>query len=403
MLNFVSLLSACFCNALCFPVVTIRLRKAMNTYKKMVQIPRMRQREKKNICLPPSPSFLIILMGSLGDVTRGLCLVSRLKHCFPDCTVTWLIEPKCREIVSAHPMIDHVWVFNRTDWKRGLKDILNRLRNSRFDCVLDLQRHFKSGLFSFFSGARYRLGFHPKNTKEGNWVFNNTYIPYVNEFYPKIFHYLKFTEFLGCQKSDTPSQARARLQSQGLDFGFSGDSLSSFVPDVLSEIKAPLIAIILGSTWVTKEWFFEKYLELIRELLEMRPLHMVMVDTMAKYPMASELANRINSPRLINLVGRTSILELAAVLKRATAAVGPDCGSAHIAAAVGTPYVTLFGPTSPQRTASYGSEHLVVSKNLDCAPCYKRKCPRRDVLCMRAIQVKDVKQKILEALHLTEN
>ena len=79
-------------------------------------------------------------------------------------------------------------------------------------------------------------------------------------------------------------------------------------------------------------------------------------------------------------------------------AVGPDCGSAHIAAAVGTHYVTIFGPTDPARTAPFGSEHLVVSKNPACAPCYKRKCPGKGLACLNAITADDVLQKILQGV-----
>jgi len=359
----------------------------------------------KPISLPASPSILIILMGSLGDVTRGFCLVSQIKRCFPESTITWLVEPKCEQIVTIHPLIDDVMVFNRSNWvKGGLKDILCRLRKKEFDCVLDLQRHLKSGFFSFVTGAKYRIGFNPKNTKEGNWRFNNIYIPRMDESYPKIFHYLKFTELLGCplrrQYAEySPSQSRALLQSGELDFGFSEAGLLSRAADVVSKVRHPFIAMVLGSSWGSKEWLFDGYAGLIRELLDTTDRHIVMVDTPEKYDMACDLEREIKSSRLINLVGQTDLPELAAVLQQAEVAVGPDCGSAHIAAAVGTPYVTLFGPTSHQRTAPFGCEHLIVDKGLDCAPCYKRKCPGKGLACMHAIKAEDVKEKILQVLN----
>ncbi|MEW6076588.1 MAG: glycosyltransferase family 9 protein [Thermodesulfobacteriota bacterium] len=350
------------------------------------------------IRLPENPSFLIILMGSLGDVARGLVVVSQIKKKFPAASISWLVEPKCRELVTYHPLIDQVLFFNRTNWKQGgLKDIFRELRQRHFDCVLDLQRHFKSGLFSFLSGARYRIGFHPDDAKEGNWLFNNIHIPAQDKFYPKLFHYLKFTEYLECHPAYAPSQSRSLFESGALDFGFSGPGLSSLASEILSGITSPYAAVVLGSSWVSKEWPVEGYSRLIQEMITTTPWNIVMVDTKEKYPMACDLEKRVNSARLINLVGRTSILELAAVLKQAAIAVGPDCGSAHIAAAVGTPYVTIFGPTSPERTAPFGSEHLVVSANVPCAPCYKRKCPGKNMICMSAIQAEDVMRKIRQA------
>ena len=98
------------------------------------------------------------------------------------------------------------------------------------------------------------------------------------------------------------------------------------------------------------------------------------------------------------MVGKTSLLELVAVLKAATVGVGPDSGPGHLAAAGGTPYVSLFGPTAPARTAPYGSEHLVVQSGVSCAPCYKKRCPGLGRLCMRLISVEAVHKKLSEAL-----
>ncbi len=349
--------------------------------------------------LPEAPSFLIILMGSLGDVTRGLCLVSLIKNRFPESTITWLIEPKCEGIVTVHPLIDEILVFNRANWQQGgLTGILYELRKRPFDCVLDLQRHLKSGFFSFVTGAACRIGFHRANAKEGNWLFNNIHIPRMDEAYPKIFHYLKFTELLGCHTAFDPSRSRELFKSQALDFGFSKNALSSNAEKVLPKLKPPFMAVVLGSSWVSKEWHFKGYADLIRDLLQETSLNMVMVDTGAKYQMACDLEHEISNARLINLVGQTSLPELAAVLQQAEAAVGPDCGSAHIAAAVGTHYVTIFGPTDPSLTAPFGSEHLIVKKPLDCAPCYKRKCPGKNLACLNAITAEDVKQKLFQVI-----
>ena len=352
---------------------------------------------RPEIRLPEAPAFLIILMGSLGDVARGLCLVALLKQRFPNCVITWLVEPKCRDILTVHPLIDHVLLFDRKRWRQGLKDIVRELRGRHFDCVLDLQRHFKSGCFSRLSGAPYRLGFHPRNAKEGNWLFNNRHIPFQDEFYPKLFHYLKFTEYLGCHPEFLPAQSRAMLASGVLDFGFSGLATTALAGDVAAVVEKPFIALVLGSSWVSKEWTFTGYTALIKKILAATPKKIVMLDTPAKLPMARDLAQEVDDARLINLVGRTSLPELAFVLQRADLAVGPDCGSAHVAAAVDTPYIALFGPTAPELTAPFGSEHLVVNKRLSCSPCYKRRCPEKSA-CLTSIQAADVFEKIEEVL-----
>jgi ADP-heptose:LPS heptosyltransferase len=98
------------------------------------------------------------------------------------------------------------------------------------------------------------------------------------------------------------------------------------------------------------------------------------------------------------LVGKTSLLEVIAVLAAAAAGVGPDSGPAHLSAAVGTPFVTLFGPTPPIRNTPYKCENLVVQSDLDCVPCYKKDCSDRDRECMQKVTVEMVEKKISEAL-----
>ena len=98
--------------------------------------------------MPPSPSILIILMGSLGDVARGLCLVSHIKANLPQSRITWLAEPNGKELVGLHPQIDNIIMFNRAWSIRAVWDLYCQLRAVHFDITLDLQRHLKSGFFS---------------------------------------------------------------------------------------------------------------------------------------------------------------------------------------------------------------------------------------------------------------
>jgi len=115
---------------------------------------------------------------------------------------------------------------------------------------------------------------------------------------------------------------------------------------------------------------------------------------------AKAIGAGVDQPGLINLVDKTSLMELTAVLKAAVVGIGPDSGPGHLAAAVGTPFVTLFGPTSPKRTAPFGYEDLVVTSAPGCAPCYKKQCPEGHKQCMYRIKTRQVAEKISKALEL---
>ena len=336
-----------------------------------------------------SPSILIILMGSLGDVARALCLVSHIKNNMPESRITWLVEPKWAELVGSHPQIDKMIVFNRPRGVPAVWDLYKDIAQEGFDITLDLQRHFKSGFFSLLSRAKRRIGFNQRNAKEFNWLFNNEQIDYFNDELPKLRHYLKFTEYLGLSEPTS------------LEFGLSSLDSKSVAPSIVSEIMRPFIAVVMGSSWESKDWFPDEYYRLVKNILSSGKRMVVLLGDHSVSAKALTLSEKVSSSGLINLVEKTSLLELVAVLKTAAVAVGPDSGAGHLAAAVGTPYVSLFGPTSPKRTAPYGSEHLVVQSKANCAPCYKKQCPGLGKLCMRLVSVEAVEEKLSEALHQT--
>jgi len=336
---------------------------------------------------PPSDcSILILLMGSLGDVVRGLYLVSHLKDTLHRSKITWLIEPKWVDVVKLHPMVDEVIIFDRPKGVPAVWDLYKDLAQEHFDITLDLQRHLKSGFFSFLSGAKRRIGFHRRNAKEFNWLLNNEQIGEFSDDLPKLGHYLKFAEYLGLPRPIS------------LESGLNSIDLSATMPKIIAEIDDPLFAVIMGSAWESKDWVFEGYFRLVQNIFSSGSGRVVLVGDRSKEMFAARLSEALDAPALINMVGKTSLLELAAVLKRAAVAVGPDSGPGHLAAAVGTPYVSIFGPTSPVRTAPHGCEHLVVYAGVDCAPCYRKRCPGRDKICMGSIRVEAVEQKLAEAL-----
>ncbi len=337
----------------------------------------------------PTASILIILMGSLGDIARGLCLVSHIKTNLPHCRITWLVEPKWADLVGLHPQIDKVIVFKRAWRISALSKLYKDLKQDHFDITLDLQRIWKSGFFSLLSHAGRRIGFHRRNAKEFNWIFNNEHIDYYRDDLAKIRHYLKFTDYLGLPEPHT------------LEFGLSAFNVKKKLSTPVSvAIQHPFVAVVLGASWESKNWHLQGYLDLTRHLLTKHKLQVVLLGDSSQAAMAKTISNTVNQPGLINLVNKTSLIELTAVLKAAAVGIGPDSGPGHLAAAVGTPFVTLFGPTSPRRTAPFGCENLVVATAPACAPCYKKKCPEHHRQCMEQIKTRQVAEKISEALEL---
>lgn len=321
---------------------------------------------------------LIVLMGALGDVARGMALVNALKAHQPASEIAWVVEPKCEGIIRLHPQIDQVMVFERSRAVRALPALVRHMRAFRPQVTLDLQRHAKSGLLSWLSGAPRRIGFHRQDAKEGNWLFSTETIPHSSEEGPKLDDYLRFLTSLG-----VPVPPK-------LDFGLSYLDPATDAASHYERTGPNYVAFVMGSSWASKDWSVEGYQRLATEVLQHSDCGVVLIGDRSQQHAAAQLVAALPSGRIHDLVGRTTLREVVALLKGARCAVGPDSGPGHLAATVGCPYIALFGPTSARRTAPYGMAHLALQSPIGCAPCYRRRCPGLARVCMRGISAAQV-------------
>ncbi|MEN9845192.1 MAG: lipopolysaccharide heptosyltransferase [Pseudomonadota bacterium] len=334
----------------------------------------------------PRRRILIILLGALGDVVRGLAVVNAIKQSDPSCHITWLVEPASSGVVSLHPGIDEVVVFQRKEGLRGVLALRKALRDRTFDVTLDMQRHLKSGFFSLLSRSPRRIGFHPEDTKEGNWFFNTEYIESRGDGASKIDHYLSFVAALGFSVPER------------VDAGLSHITLDSVGGDWATTLQRPYIGIVLGSSRYSKDWPLEGYQGLLERCTVPGVETVVLLGDRSKVEMAQQLEGVPSPLPIVNAVGRTNLRELVGIIHGARCCVGPDSGPGHIAGALGVPHVTLFGPTPAGRNAPRGSEALSVVSSIGCAPCRRRVCPGLDKLCMRLITPESVLDRLRLAI-----
>lgn len=328
--------------------------------------------------------ILIVLHGSIGDVTRALPLANLVRRSFPAAWIAWSIEPPAMPLVEHHPAIDEIILFDRPNWRDSLRPFLSRIRSSGFDLVLDLQRHLKSGFISWWSRAPHRIGFAPRDAKELNWLFNNHYIAPAAEGESKLNHYLRFADFL-------------LLQTKVIEWNIQlSPEEEKAVEKLARGIGGRFAAYCVGSRWESKRWFPEEAARSAVEVNRRYGLTVVLLGGPQDRMFAAEM-QRAAALQLVDLTGQTSLREAIGILARAEFSVGPDSGLMHLSAAVGTPVVSLWGPTDPERTGPYGFDDLIVRGIAPCAPCYVRTCPI-DRMCMESIKSPDVLAKVDAAL-----
>lgn len=334
--------------------------------------------------------ILVVKPSSIGDVVHALPAVAALRRGFPDSFLAWMVEEEAADIVVGNPHLDEVIVSSRKRWGGELKqgslrfsalremwEFLKMLRTRRFDLVIDLQGLLKSGIPSFLSGAPYRLGY--LEAREMSHIFLTHKVSVDNGKMHSVDRYLAILPVLGISVGEkdfsiatTPRDEERRaslLESHGVQPG-----------EIQIVLNAP-------TRWPSKRWPQEKFAELGDLLASRLGARIILTGGRADVAIVEEIASLMVA-RPVVLAGKTSLKELCSLVKHVDLMVTCDSGPMHIAAAMGTPTVTLFGPTDPLRTGPYGMGHRVLQQRMECIPCFKRSCPENR--CLREIPVQEV-------------
>jgi heptosyltransferase-1 len=322
--------------------------------------------EPSTLSQPPR-RVLIILLGAIGDVVRALPLLGRMRRAWPNSHIAWAVEPKSSPILEHHPWLDEMIVYDRRRAPWSFAPFLREVRAGKFDLVVDLQRHLKSGITSFVSGARDRIGFDAANTKELNHLFSTRHIEPQPNMRLKLSQYQAFGDALG-------------IPPAPIEFGLeASDEERDRARAHLRDVRRPLLGVILGSSWPSRIYFPESVAAVIAQVA--RPsngtalLFPVLLGGPDETGIASEVMRRLDGLAALNLAGQTTLRDLIPIFKECAVAFGPDSGPMHIAAAVGCPVVSLWGSTAAERSAPWGFADLAISSDIHCHPCYLRECP----------------------------
>ena len=302
-----------------------------------------------------------------------------LKHAFRESRLELLLRPRVANLMESHPYVDACIVDEKRDGRcRSLMRLVSRVRQTSFDLAVVLHpTSFRNALLPFLARIPIRVG-----TNVGGRGMLLTKSCRDDTSVHEVHRYLRVLQLLDI---DTASDA--------LEF-WHIDADRQFVENLLRaegfSRDDRLIAVNLGTTWTTKRWDIVKFTEVIRRITRLIPeTKVVLTGSPTEQPLTEALPASLP---IINLVGKTSILQLGALLERCEVCLTCDSGPMHIAAAVGTPTVALFGPTDPVRHRPYGVGHTVIEKSVSCRPCYKRSCHRQDAphLCTQEIGTDEV-------------
>jgi len=329
-----------------------------------------------------SMKVLFIRFSSLGDVLLTTPIIRTFRTHFPDAEIHFLTKKQFSPLLEYNPFIDTIISFDSENESMLL--LITRLQKEHYTHIIDLHDKLRSALIKRF--VRGKVITYKKKHNYRKKMLKD--------------HDLK------------PIFSTVDLYASVLeDFDLSLDErkLELFLPDNEHDIatsflpadKTRIVTISPGASWHTKQYPAEYYKKIIRHLLDHYDVRIVLIGTEQEKNLTTELA-ALSENKILDLGGRTSLIESAVIIKHSDLFISGDCGPMHIAAAFGIPQIAIFGPTHPKLGFSpINTNAVIIQKDLPCRPCSlhgKGKCPKAHFKCMMDIKPEEIFEKIVDII-----
>ena len=336
-------------------------------------------------------NIMVVKLSAIGDVIHALPVSYALKETFPEARVTWVVEPPAYELLTDNPYIDEIILFEKKKFKSlggfltNFGPFKRRLQQNQYDAALDLQGLFKSAAIAYLSKAPVRLG--TCNMRECSDKVSRPVIgPHAQGHIVE--RYLDAARELGCcvDKVVFPMNVTARDE----------DLAARIMQQAGADMANPYVVLAVGANWPNKRWPTKYFAALSDWLYSQKLIPVVIGGGVLDASLAAEIEAAAEIPP-VNLVGRTSLKQLAHIIRHARLTLGGDTGPVHLSAGIGTKTVMVMGPTDANRNGPYGQLDNAIEADWDCKYCWKRACPKGRE-CLARISVDQVKDKIMRVL-----
>ena len=310
---------------------------------------------------------LIIKTSSMGDVIHTLPAVTDAGKALPSITFDWVVEENFAEIPHWNPLVKNVIPVALRRWRKNLtskqtriewKNFREQLQANEYDLVIDAQGLLKSAVLSYFAkGKKAGLNWHSARESLASLFYRNKHAVEKNQHAITRLRHL-FSQSLGYPFPDTIP-----------DYGINRANFQD------PNLTVPYLIFLHGTTWATKHWPEEYWIELTR-LAAAKGLQV-------KLPWGNESEKQralaiAETGSNVEVLPRASLLEMVKIIANAQAVVAVDTGLGHLTAALNVPAVSLYGPTNPLLTGALGKSQVHLTTKFSCSPCLSRECTYRD-------------------------
>ena len=324
--------------------------------------------------------ILVIKLGALGDVILIVPSLRALRKRFPAAHITLVVEDVLAPLVEYCPYIDEIITYRRREKSRRLARFMalaSTLREAYYDIAIDFQNNKWTHALAFFGDVRRRYGY--ARGLSGKMLSNGIALPQGS--ISPVQHQMRILHLLGISDMDERLELWATPEDEA--------AVTKMIAALWATPKKRLIGLVLNASsgWHTKRWPLPYFVALAQHLAEEYDAGIILIGDTAGKPFAEQFLLETETDA-IDMVGKTTLRQLVALIKRLDCLVTGDTAPMHVASAVHTKTVALFGPTDPLRHVPPGTQTVVLKKNLSCGPCYKRTCLHTN--CMKQLVVDDV-------------
>lgn len=338
----------------------------------------------------------------IGDAVMTLPALKALKNAFPESKLSLLVKPSVAPIFEKNPFVDEVILYEkRFEEILGKLKLARRLRKARFSRAVLFQNAFDAALIAYLAGIPERIGYE----RDGRGILLTKRIPYNNDD-KKVHHIDYYLNFL---------RAAGIRAERSLPWVYLSPEERSEARDILDRMGRPVLGINPGAAYGSaKRWFPERFAEVARWFIRDTKGSVVIFGGEKELNITQEIEKLVlagsggrgvsdqgssdTRDHVMNMAGRTSLRELITLISECDVLLSNDSGPMHIAYAVGTPLVALFGSTDPSLTGPLGKGNVVLKSVLPCSPCFERTCRENDMRCMYDIGQDDVFLAVKELL-----
>jgi heptosyltransferase I len=329
--------------------------------------------------------FLIVRLGSLGDIIHAVPAAAALRRAYPQAGIDWLVDVRHRDLLELVPVVDRRIAVN-TSSAGSLSSAVGELRRARYDAALDLQGLLKSAALARLSGAQRVIGFPADLLRERAARF----------FY---------TETAGDMAPHVIDRNLSMLKAVGVRMPECEFPLEDRNPRIAADARSRLgiaeeerFALLNpGAAWPNKRWPPVYFAEVARELAKRHDLRSLVLWGPGEESIAQAVAAASDNTAAVS--PPTNIADLVSLIKAAALMISGDTGPMHVAGASGTPLIGIFGPTDPQRNGPWAEDDLAVSRFRACACHYQRQC-RISGWCLLDISPREVMELVDKRLRV---